>query len=177
MKLTQNLQRKVNKFLTLFLFESSTQETPQPRGNGATSCYGIQAYDPTKEVICGSRLHDIHDGKTECCAGELINPNVEPCCNDPALLAQSPFSCCGFGWSREAYDPTQFSCTAQGSRIEFPELKVNGPTKLWEQCDGTTYASTLQICCGGHLTPKFPDSLCCGSSMYLSYLILIHIFI
>nr|XP_054758212.1 uncharacterized protein LOC129264370 isoform X1 [Lytechinus pictus] len=139
------------------------QGEAHPRGHGPASCHGNQPYDPTRQVECGGRLHDIQDGKTECCHGNLINPNDEPCCNDPALLQKSPFSCCGYRYGREIYDPTQSSCVG-GIRTEYPEVK--GQNDLWGLCDGSRYASTLHICCGGHLSTKFDDSRCCGSKSY-----------
>ncbi|XP_071212786.1 uncharacterized protein [Salvelinus alpinus] len=141
---------------------------------------GGHLYLPSRDMVCGSRVH-LNDPGKHCCGEETYDPQYEICCNGHTHHRLGNMSCCG----RKVYNQssgqmkccagTLYNLQAQGRLIEdtqccgsvlmaagstqtcctAPGLDLLYPTQQGFTCCGHRYPNaSLWSCCAGVLHPR-----------------------
>ncbi|XP_070988128.1 uncharacterized protein [Oncorhynchus clarkii lewisi] len=122
---------------------------------------GGHLYLPSREMVCGTRVH-LNDPDKHCCGEETYYPWNEICCNGRKHHRLRNVSCCG----GKAYDPSsgQMKCCA-GTLYD---LQFQDRLSEEAQCCGSVLmeAGSTQTCCSAPglvvLYPTQPGFTCCG---------------
>ncbi|XP_045560162.1 galaxin-like [Salmo salar] len=122
---------------------------------------GGHLYLPSRDMVCGSRVH-LNDPGKHCCGEDTYDPQYEICCNGHKHNRLGKMSCCG----RKVYNPSsrQRKCCA-GTLYD---LQVQGRPTEDTQCCGSVLmeAGSTQTCCSAPgldlLYPTQPGFTCCG---------------
>ncbi|XP_029570394.1 galaxin-2-like isoform X2 [Salmo trutta] len=122
---------------------------------------GGHLYLPSRDMVCGSRVH-LNDPGKHCCGEDTYDPQYEICCNGHKHSRWGNKSCCG----GKAYDHScdQMKCCA-GTLYN---LQVQDRLSEEAQCCGSVLmeAGSTQTCCSAPglnlVYPTQPGFTCCG---------------
>ncbi|KAK6295683.1 hypothetical protein J4Q44_G00333960 [Coregonus suidteri] len=122
---------------------------------------GGHLYLPSREMVCGSRVHLDDQGK-HCCGEETYDPQNEICCNGLKHSRRGNMSCCG----GKAYDPSSGKVKCCAGTLY--NLQVQDRLSEETHCCGNVLmeAGSTQTCCSAPgldlLYPTQPGFTCCG---------------